>query len=1309
MTKETTALRVLLAVVMTFMAVPALSQDMSEDHAETSVADFYKEVFPTKGYADTLTMFHWNSGATPDSLRGYKLTLTEAQTIRFRCLGFHYTRGLGSGMPDGKLPLEVRLYDDTSSPDSQKASFQWYVEGKENVFADTTAVDTSGLVLSPGTYFLVYGGYLENVIKYPYDQLTTVIQGEQSAITVVLESIPLLPPPGKGEVKGWNTITEFTSHDGSLYNGDSLMTQYDDFGRLSKSIARGKSPTGNDIVEARDYDGFGRERRAWLPVTSSSDLPLAKLLGDANSLDYGEAYADREPYSFSVYEDSPLSRTLATYGPGEEWHAKGKGVVTASLANVIGSDTLGCVMLKVVDGAGDATIRSDGEYASGTLSVTRTEDEDGNVSFSFVDRGGRTVLERGMLNEDGARHALDTYYVYDPFDNLLAVLPPAVSSGTLNGEVDKELMDKYAYQYRYDIHDRMIAKKLPGRGWVHYAYDRNDNVVFSQDPEQRRRGKSAFVLRDSLGRQCVTGTCAFTFQRGYGIQGEVYCHYTGEESELVGYVSTGITLTDARVVTATYYDSYDFIDDLCKDAKLPNGDLEYGRQADYVIGLVTGRVNSVLEATGSAAPRKLFSVIKYDHRARPSRMETENLMGGYDVEDTEHDFLGRVTRRHLLHNCPHLGKDIEEEYAYAYDHAGRLLKVEHRINGGEARVLADNQYDELGRLIVNKVNGTVALATAYGYNLRSWLTKVTNPAFEEELRYNESGGTAKPLYGGNVSSMEWKAGHDDRSRLYGFTYDGLGRLTAATYGEKDASGKNTGKGGGSYDTRYTYDQMGNILTLRRQGLHDDGAYDEIDNLKYTYDGNQVVSVEDSAVDPVYKDCFTFVDGADEEKEYEYDENGNLTKDLNRGICGIEYNCLNLPSRVDFLDGSRITYVYDGGGRKLRTDHYVNPLTASVPQLAGGTGTAGDGALVHTWTDYCANKVYENDTLSMSLFDGGYVSYDAKADGSSPSPSYHYYIKDHLGDNRVVLGEKGEVEQVNHYYPFGGLMGESENLRSSQRYKYNGKELDRTHGLYWYDYGARTYDPALARWMTQDPLAEKYYGVSPYAYCGNSPINSIDSDGQDFYYSNNGHFLFQDRKTTSFVYVDNKRLTYKNRVITNEQFIRLSSTVYAESSVIYGIANREEMFAIASVHLRNGKAYGADNAQAKKMRNTDLSNLTETMEMANAAIINAILGGHDYSNGADQWDGAEQAMVKKENQDKPSDGRIMYKMNTMGWSMDINHYNSWKSAIERKFGMNKFTVPRIKKANSNYGGMHNKNKIRLKSTAQHGLTIFWKTH
>ena len=372
----------------------------------------------------------------------------------------------------------------------------------------------------------------------------------------------------------------------------------------------------------------------------------------------------------------------------------------------------------------------------------------------YLNGDGRIVLERRMLNESGARKALDTYYIHAPFGNLLAVLPPAASEGIGTGSVDKELLDAYAYQYRYDDYDRMTARKLPGCGWVRYAYDGNDRMVFSQDAEQRKQGRSTFVLCDSLGRQCVTGTCAFTFPRGYEVQGEVYCHYTGKENGLAGYAYSGITLADARAVTATYYDSYDFLDDLCRDSKLPKGDLRYGQQAECVTGLVTGRMSSVLEPTDSVAQRKLFSVIRYDHRARQAKVETENLMEGHDVEDTELDFLGRVTKRHLLHHVPLLEKDHEEEYTYIYDHAGRLLKVEHGINGGQTRVLTDNQYDGLGRLTANRANGSEALATGYDYNLRSWLTKVTNPAFEEELLYNENGGTSKSLYCGNISAMK---------------------------------------------------------------------------------------------------------------------------------------------------------------------------------------------------------------------------------------------------------------------------------------------------------------------------------------------------------------------------------------------------------------------------------------------------------------------------------------------------------------------------------------------------------------------------
>ena len=136
--------------------------------------------------------------------------------------------------------------------------------------------------------------------------------------------------------------------------------------------------------------------------------------------------------------------------------------------------------------------------------------------------------------------------------------------------------------------------------------------------------------------------------------------------------------------------------------------------------------------------------------------------------------------------------------------------------------------------------------------------------------------------------------------------------------------------------------------------------------------------------------------------------------------------------------------------------------------------------------YCGNILYHNNDISKILNPEGYVTFD-----NSNNPVFHYFIKDHLGSVRVVFDGNNSIEQVNHYYAFGGLMGESTG-GSTQWYKYNGKELDRMNGLDWYDYGARYYD--AMRFTTMDPMTEKYYSVSPYAYCANNPINAIDPDG-----------------------------------------------------------------------------------------------------------------------------------------------------------------------------------------------------------------------
>jgi RHS repeat-associated protein len=108
------------------------------------------------------------------------------------------------------------------------------------------------------------------------------------------------------------------------------------------------------------------------------------------------------------------------------------------------------------------------------------------------------------------------------------------------------------------------------------------------------------------------------------------------------------------------------------------------------------------------------------------------------------------------------------------------------------------------------------------------------------------------------------------------------------------------------------------------------------------------------------------------------------------------------------------------------------------------------------------------------------------------------LDDHQGNNRLVMSEDGIVEQVNDYTPFGVQMKNSFAETSDQRYKYNGKELDRMLGLDLYDYGARFYDARIARWQTIDPLCEKYYSISPYAYCANNPIRFIDPDGRELF-------------------------------------------------------------------------------------------------------------------------------------------------------------------------------------------------------------------
>ena len=456
-----------------------------------------------------------------------------------------------------------------------------------------------------------------------------------------------------------------------------------------------------------------------------------------------------------------------------------------------------------------------------------------------------------------------------------------------------------------------------------------------------------------------------------------------------------------------------------------------------------------------------YLVMYYDDRYRVIQRKGNNSLNGMEAVYTSYNFEGSPVKEKRVHSVP--GQDIITEVRnYTYDLANRLLQTTYQFNDVAPVILVDNVYDEIGRLKTEKRTGHSKLRTDYAYNLRSWTKGINDPLFHQTLNYQESIDGTTPCYNGNISSMTWKSGGSAATNEMGyrFTYDGLSRMKDAIYGEVNTLSINHNR----FNEQITgYDKMGNILGLLRYGQTSATGYGLVDNLNLVYNGNQLQSVDDHAPNSVYGNGMEFKDNANQPVEYGYDKNGNLTKDLNKNISNIRYNLINLPSQITFSDGNTIDYEYGSDGRKLRTVHQT-------------------GNTILT-TDYCGNAIYENGSLKLLLTETGYVSF--------PDKKFHFYLKDHQGNVRVVADKDGKLEETNDYYPFGGTFTTS---TSVQPYKYNGKELDRVSGLNLYDYGARYYDATIGRWCMVDSLSEKYYSFNSYNYCGNNPARYVDPDG-----------------------------------------------------------------------------------------------------------------------------------------------------------------------------------------------------------------------
>ena len=903
--------------------------------------------------------------------------------------------------------------------------------------------------LLAGTYYLVFSqGHIKGFLM--------TVEGKQ------------IPDAAVNDSHNYLRTRTMTSKDGNDYIEN--IQYFDALGRMYESTDVGITPNRNDLVSLTEYDDFGRKENEWLPAIVENNN--GKYIRRASIKDIAPATYenDREPYSLIEYEDSPLNRILKQYKSGAKWHTQ-----LASERMTYYTNTNDYVRNRDrsysdynpfyhSNGSGGSNYRSN----SLQLVYKRIP---GHEIIENTDARGQIILSRRTLKSTGAYPNggifADVQYFYDDIGNLLGAFTPVESDLAPSGVSASHQI----YRYQYDYRDRRIASQFPQCEWVYYVYDRADRLIFSQDGEQRKTNQWTFYKYDTMGRQILHGTCitSQTHKELRTLCEKLLIEEDFDKTQPYGYTwknLSDIIPSDSPVLNACYYDNYDVLGHQNVASYMPvlKGDACYtGDNEGYESqGLLTVSSTTVLGGN-STSTLPLHTLHYYDRMERPVATISDIYSPQNGVEDYKQaEYLSYTFTGNIASKILHFTGKAEEKYDYTYDHAGRHISTRYNLFSNQTD-FEKNTYDELGRLISAIPLGLTDQATTYAYDIHSRLTSLQQKHFGEELEY---------ALDDNIIKQKFKKGG-----IYTFTYDMLSRVEQAVYTD----------GVADRSCSFSYDKNGNLLFLKRYLGH---YYETID---MTYDKNRMIKARQYVS---ASDDYVFRKQDDNQKEYIYNANGSITQASGRGIPSIKYNVLNLSEQMDikhYTAEARNEYTYDGNGKRLNALSRWNPQHISNPIIGSAVNEA--SLTMSRNVLYQANHVWFDDK-EMWLNELGYRRPE--------TGKFYFYVKDHQGNNRVVIDQSGTIVQENDYYPYGLPMGSAPGIASSghyvntdkQPFKYNGKELDMIHVMILYDYGSRLMEPAFPRFFTVNPSCERYYGISPYAYCANNFVNVIDPDGRD---------------------------------------------------------------------------------------------------------------------------------------------------------------------------------------------------------------------
>lgn len=862
----------------------------------------------------------------------------------------------------------------------------------------------------------------------------------------------------------------------SIQNSRINVQYMDEFGRPELMLEQQGTPSGNDLISLTEYDEAGRASKQWIPVPVNGGTGTYRFVDIVKGK--SDEYHGGNAYSETIYENSSLNRVKKKCGPGWQWHGSDKSVKTEYLTNTQSGEL---AVKKYTVAVGSDILQGGDLYPAGSTYVVRMEDEDGNVRYEFTDFEGRIVLSR-VIGEAGNH---DTYFVYNNDGDLRVVLPPLAAD--YPSLINKNIGEiPYAYCYWYDDKHQKVTKKIPGCDPIYCVYDRTGRVVMSQTGNQRKTNEWTYNKYDFAGRLVIMGICtnAGTHEsliEAYSYRSVIESFNSQSAADRFGYTRNFVMGDGEIPLVVNYYDFYDYQDlSLFSGKGLGNKRIP-GYEAGYMYDLRGMHTGSFIACLDDPSKGEYTAYYYAETTYQPVQVVSNGFdIGYYNLcVTTKYNFARQPVSKLIEYSG---NVSVKQEYTYSYDHSGRLIDTYHQLENNDKILLSHNEYNEVGGLALKTRHNNSDTIT-YAYNVRGWISEIRSDLFTENLYYNETllpGGIK--CYNGNVADVRIEQNGNSYHQLC--FYDKLNRLSSSRACTE--SGGSLGKG--SFRESLFYDKMGNITTLERMGK--DNSYVSV---QMQYDGNQVKSAYGFTNDSYIPTdvCLSYPNDVDLETEYYYDANGNLRANLDYGIVAIRNNILNLPDTIQLKNGNQIINHYLADGRRYGSESktYLVPLVVPLGVVVNSSDP------YTTKTDVIhGDCYYKNGILSMVKTSGGYISYTRVGIDSHPEKSYFYYTYDHLGNVRIAQNFDGWIRnQSTEYYPTTLHYGRSTSPEL-QPFKYGGKELITMHGIDAYDFSSRMLSPMLMRFMSIDPLCEKYYSTSPYAYCANNPVRYVDPTG-----------------------------------------------------------------------------------------------------------------------------------------------------------------------------------------------------------------------